>query len=101
MMWIGTNNGITIFDYTNNKFKAFKDFTRDSIKIATPVLEIAEDKDGNVWIGTFQNGLDKFDYETETFRNYKDHSTDNLLYHIHDITEFSPEKFIYSIFIDK
>lgn len=90
MMWIGTNNGITIFDYTNNKFKAFKAFTRDSIKIATPVLEIAEDKDGNVWIGTFQNGLDKFDYETETFRNYKDNSTDNLLYHIHDITEFSP-----------
>lgn len=229
-MWIGTNNGITIFDYTNNLFKDFKAITSDSIRITSPISDIIEDKDGNVWIGTdgqgvfrfnpnetkklesfdysedkkvqrksifticedskrniwfgtysdgiyrynkntgkitqytanneenalsdntihkiyedshgnlwigtFQNGLDKFDYETETFRNYKDSSTDNLLYHIHDITEFSPgnllvasdngvcyfttddmkikraddtsmkfrfspEKFIYSIFIDK
>lgn len=52
MMWIGTNNGIIVFDYINNKFKAFKAFTGDSIKIATPILDIAEDKDGNVWIGT-------------------------------------------------
>lgn len=230
MMWIGTNNGITIFDYANNKFKAFNAITDDSIKITSLILDIVEDRNGdvwigtegqgvfkfnvdakerltsftysrndtgtrkmvmsicedsknniwfgtysdglyrynknngkitqykadgrmhslsdntihkiyedshgNLWIGTFQNGLDKFDYKTEKFRNYKDHSPNNLLYHIHDITElspgnllvacdngvcyfttddmkakraddsdikfrFSPEKFIYSIFIDK
>ena len=230
MMWIGTNNGIIVFDYINNKFLAFNAFTSDSTRITSPISDIAEDKDknvwigtngqgvfrfnldekqrltsfkysdngnitgkrvmticedsknniwfgtysdglyrynkntekitqykangkehslsdntihkifedshGNLWIGTFQNGLDKFDYETETFKNYKDTSPDNLLYHIHDITEFSPgnllvasdngvcyfttddmkirrtddssikfrfnpEKFIYSIFIDK
>lgn len=32
LMWIGTNSGITVFDYINNNFKAFNALTKDSIK---------------------------------------------------------------------
>ena len=31
---------------------------------------IYEDKESNLWVGTFGGGLDKFDRKTETFKHY-------------------------------
>ncbi len=136
-IWFGTySDGLYRYNKNNGKITEYKANGGEKSLSDNTIHKIYEDSHGNLWIGTFQNGLDKFDYETETFRNYKDNSTDNLLYHIHDIKEFSPgnllvasdngvcyfttddlkikradntsikfrfspEKFIYSIFIDK
>ncbi|MCU0393157.1 MAG: SpoIIE family protein phosphatase, partial [Thermoflexibacter sp.] len=57
-VWIGTNNGLNLFDTQNKKFTRFQnDSTKSKSLIHNNINGIDEDKYGNLWIAT-QKGLD-------------------------------------------
>ena len=67
-IWLGTRDGIIVYDKLGNKFVAFNDYFNNSV---LPPLDnvrifmIIEDSSSNYWIGT-QNGLYKINSEKTT-----------------------------------
>lgn len=65
--WIGTQEGgLLLFNRKDHSFKRFT--TVDGLSNNT-ILRILEDKEGNLWLSTF-NGLSKFDVRKRTFLNF-------------------------------
>jgi signal transduction histidine kinase/ligand-binding sensor domain-containing protein/DNA-binding NarL/FixJ family response regulator len=66
-LWLGTQEGgLLLFDRTTNKFKKL---TTDDGLPSNTVLRMLEDKDGNLWMSTY-NGICRFDKKRKTFRNF-------------------------------
>ena len=66
--WIGTEGGgLILFD--RNSGKILKRYSDADGLCNNSVLNILEDKDGFLWLSTF-NGLSKFDPQKRTFKNY-------------------------------
>jgi ligand-binding sensor domain-containing protein/DNA-binding CsgD family transcriptional regulator len=67
-MWFGTRDGLCRFD--GYEVKVYRN-TQDPNSISgNRILSMAEDKDGFIWVGTYQNGLNKFDPKTNQFKKY-------------------------------
>jgi signal transduction histidine kinase/ligand-binding sensor domain-containing protein/DNA-binding NarL/FixJ family response regulator len=67
-LWLGTEGGgLVLFNRENGKIGAR--FSVDDGLSNNSVLNIVEDKQGNLWLSTF-NGLSKFNPVTKTFRNF-------------------------------
>lgn len=75
--WIGSvENGLFIIK--DNKVRNVNSKDRNNSISSDFVRYCCEDKQGNVWIGTF-NGLDVYDYSTDSFFNYvKDKEESNM-----------------------
>ncbi len=76
--WIGTKNGINIYDTEEKKFYTFEE--RYGIKLIQQIANnnrinaFAQDKNGNIWIAT-QLGLHCFDIKQRVFESfYQDYS---------------------------
>ena len=68
LIWIGTGNGLNMFDGYN--FKVFMPVPSDSNSISTYFInDICEDKEGYIWIATAK-GLNKYDWKTGKFYRY-------------------------------
>ena len=68
-IWIGTADGLNRYD--GYKFKIFRNDAKDSTTIGgNYIQDIAEDKDGYIWVGTIGGGLNRFDRKTNQFRRY-------------------------------
>jgi signal transduction histidine kinase/ligand-binding sensor domain-containing protein/CheY-like chemotaxis protein/AraC-like DNA-binding protein len=66
-LWVATQEGgLLLFNRENNTFKRFT--TADGLSSNT-VLRILEDKNGNLWMSTY-NGLSRLNRKTKTFRNF-------------------------------
>ena len=71
--WFGTQDGLYRFD--GYVFKAYKSVPFDSTSLTDNWIQaIAEDGEGNLWIGTYSGGLFEFDRDKETFKNYRHNS---------------------------
>lgn len=71
-LWIGTFNGLHLYDSAKDGFKNFQHYTKDSTSISNSiVLSIAQDQKGTLWVGT-PNGLNKLIEQPNkiTFKNY-------------------------------
>ena len=69
-LWIGTHNGLTRWDGLN--FQHFQPNPADSTAImGTTILDITEDKQGQLWFLVHNKGLSCFDPNTETFKNFR------------------------------
>ncbi len=67
-LWLGTEGGgLILFDPQQGKIAAR--YSVDDGLCNNSVLNILEDKDGNLWLSTF-NGLSKFNPSLKTFRNF-------------------------------
>ena len=65
-IWIGTRDGLNMFDVKTNKFIAYR--KSDGLPSNT-VVGIIEDDNNNLWLSTL-NGLSMFNHRTKVFRNY-------------------------------
>ncbi len=64
-IWFGTSNGLSLFNPATNNFKNYYPTGAPSRQDA--VNSIAEDKDGNLYVGTWGKGLFKFSTKQLTF----------------------------------
>jgi len=68
-IWIGTADGLNRYD--GYKFKIFRSDVKDTTSLGNSyVQDIAEDKDGNIWVATIGGGLNKYDRKTNRFHRY-------------------------------
>ncbi len=69
-IWVGTPNGLNRYD--GYKFKVFKNDVKDATSISNNYIQdIAQDKDGNIWIATIGGGLNKYDRKANRFHHYR------------------------------
>ncbi len=88
-IWIGTINGLNLFD--GYSFKLFMPDPSDSNSISTyAITDICEDKEGNIWIAT-PKGLNKYDWTTGKFSRYK---------HIPDDSSSLSNNVVLAVFVD-
>lgn len=74
-IWIGTADGLNRYD--GYKFKIYRNDVKNTASISNNyVQDIAEDKNGNLWLATVGGGLNKYDRKTNSFRSYT-HSDKN------------------------
>lgn len=66
LIWIGTNDGLNLFDPESGKFKVFKQNQDTMQNMHNQMLSLFKDSDGNFWIGT-NSGLYLFDYRVSNF----------------------------------
>ncbi|MCB0277187.1 MAG: ATP-binding protein [Calditrichaeota bacterium] len=71
-LWVGTSAGLNRLN-PDGSFTSFPaPFSRENPSgfLAFAILHIAEDRHGDLWLGTFGQGLLKFDREREKFRHF-------------------------------
>ena len=78
-IWIGTSDGLIRYDGYELKF--FRNDPSDSTTIGSGwPKSMAEDKNGNLWIGTFKTqGLSMYNPVTGKFKQYNNPKYKNLL----------------------
>ena len=68
-MWFGTADGLCRYD--GIRFIAYKYDPDDSTSISGNfVISLYEDRNGNIWVGTWGAGLNRFDRETGEFTRF-------------------------------
>ena len=75
-LWVGTRNGLARYD--GYGFRVFRPNRDNPNSLSHNAIQsLAEDFDGNLWIGTERGGLNKFDPLTETFTHYRHNPDDS------------------------
>lgn len=68
-LWFGTEDGLNRYDGYN--FITYRTDDNDSASISDNFIwSIAEDNEGNIWIGTNGGGLNKYNYATNSFTRF-------------------------------
>jgi PAS domain S-box-containing protein len=75
-MWFGTRDGLNKYD--GYKFTVYKNNSHDPGSLVNNFIrDIAEDKDGNLWIAT-SGGVSRYDREKDRFTSYKHNVLDGF-----------------------
>ena len=59
-LWVGTDNGVFVFDPLSDTFTFINDTTREGVAMKDWVSDIKEDAYGNIWIVLPNQGLFKY-----------------------------------------
>ncbi len=69
-MWVGTGNGVNIWQESKQKFKSFQDNNKDPKSLLGNIVQdIYQSQTGDIWIAT-QKGLNLYQKETHTFKHF-------------------------------
>jgi signal transduction histidine kinase/ligand-binding sensor domain-containing protein len=72
IFWIGTDDGINKLNLNPKKFKHYLlKSSNDEDSRGNYVKSILKDKNGNVWVGTFEFGLNKMDLNSGTIKTFR------------------------------
>jgi len=66
-MWIGSENGLFVYDYTSGKLKKHGHTNDPSSLPGNNVSQVFEDKAGNIWVALWSDGLCRFDNKYQSF----------------------------------
>ncbi len=70
-LWIGTNNGLNLFNRRSGAFRRYFHDENDPASLTdNSIQEIFEDSKNNLWVGTISGGLNLLDRETDKFSHY-------------------------------
>jgi len=76
-VWFATNTS-GLYKYDGSQLINYSVDENNPTSIISNRMEcICAGKDGDIWIGSFENGLDRFDPETETFTHYQHDNADS------------------------
>lgn len=78
ILWIGTNNGLCKYDEKNDQFLNYYTNSDTTQDLNSAINTIAEDNQGNLWVGTWGSGLFIFNKKTNRFTNFVDPTRQNL-----------------------
>ncbi len=71
-VWIGTENGLCIYNESTNEFKNFKyDRSNPEGLNTTPIYNAFADKEGNIWLGTYFGGINLWCDKPSKFTHWK------------------------------
>lgn len=73
LLWFGAigGGGLTAYNQTTNVFTYYSSASGEGNKLSgDDIISICEDKNGNLWIGTYSFGLNRYDKKTNTFKHY-------------------------------
>ncbi len=84
LIWIGTNDGLNLFDPDSGTFEVFKQYPQHELDLSNQIRSIFQDNHGNFWVGT-SSGLFRFDLYGKVFSPVEfDPSINfNILYNVH------------------
>jgi signal transduction histidine kinase/ligand-binding sensor domain-containing protein len=72
-LWLGTNNGLYLFDRVKTTFTRYCHNAQDPRSISSNIISsMHEDKVGRFWVGTTGGGLNLFDRRSGTFTHFSD-----------------------------
>lgn len=70
-IWLGTENGIFVYDQTFRQIAHFKQSDSDLSNLNdSPVYSLYKDCNHNMWVGTYFGGVNYFIYASDQFRIY-------------------------------
>ncbi|MEO6550468.1 MAG: two-component regulator propeller domain-containing protein [Ferruginibacter sp.] len=77
-IWVGTGNSLELFDPKKNIFTHFQSSNRDGASLAlnANITSMLRDRDGILWVGTYQGGINKYDPQLPYFDIYRNDPTD-------------------------
>ncbi|MDO9255685.1 MAG: two-component regulator propeller domain-containing protein [Bacteroidales bacterium] len=70
-IWIGTENGLYIYNPLSQKIRQFKNDPSAPYSLSNNHIKcIFKDRNGNIWLGTYQGGINVFHPNQDRFKNY-------------------------------
>ncbi|MEZ4959028.1 MAG: two-component regulator propeller domain-containing protein [Saprospiraceae bacterium] len=89
-IWIGTGDGLARFD--GYHFTVYKNDPDDDCSLSDNcIMDLFEDSQGKLWIGTLSGGLNSFDSNSEEFQRYQHHPSDSLSLSNDGVTDISED----------
>lgn len=77
-LWIGTHNGLNRMNIETETFKHYFSNPNDPTTLSTNIIHyIHEDKEGDLWVGSFGGGLNLYDRNTDQFIRYSHDPSNN------------------------
>jgi ligand-binding sensor domain-containing protein/signal transduction histidine kinase len=71
MFWIGTWDGLNMFDEQRGQFRTFRHDPDNPMSLSSSdIKSVYVDRSGTLWIGT-ESGLNKYDRQTGTFKVFR------------------------------
>ena len=77
-LWLGTDNGVFIYNQVKDTFTPFVKQTSDKTSITSWITHIIQDKAGNIWIATHKQGIFLFNTQTDKLTQFEIPQNDNV-----------------------
>ena len=78
-LWLGTDNGVFIYNQVKDTFTPFVKQTSDKTSITSWITHIIQDKAGNIWIATHKQGIFLFNTQTDKLTQFEIPQNDNIV----------------------